>query len=150
MLGVESLDVLDHWLQVMHQQHYWAADLGGALCIGLSTTRFRSNAHRHALAPPARCAAEFPLQMGTRCSVHRCLQIEFAIPVSSSWRRRAPHCSVHEVHIDEQQMRWFEATLQRSGGRPVIVFTHVRLRSAWLLWTCLALGYGGDVLTAAC
>jgi hypothetical protein len=31
---------------------------------------------------------------------------------------------VHEVYIDEEQLAWFEATLQRSAGRPVVVFTH--------------------------
>lgn len=66
-------------LQIFRQRHYWAADLGDTLCIGMSTVRFRSNAF-----------------------------------------------SVHEVFIDEEQLAWFEATLQRSAGRPVIVFTHVR------------------------
>jgi hypothetical protein len=30
------------------------------------------------------------------------------------------------VFIDEEQLAWFEATLQRCGSRPVVVFTHVR------------------------
>lgn len=30
-------------LQVFQQQHYWSADLGPAICLGLSTVRFRSN-----------------------------------------------------------------------------------------------------------
>jgi len=66
-------------LQIFRQRHYWAAELGDTLCIGMSTVRFRSNAF-----------------------------------------------SVHEVFIDEEQLAWFEATLQRSAGRPVVVFTHVR------------------------
>ncbi|KAK9806310.1 hypothetical protein WJX72_009584 [[Myrmecia] bisecta] len=65
------------WQQTFRQRHYWSADLGPVLCIGLSTTRFRSN--------------------------------EF---------------SVHEVHIDDEQLRWFEQQLASSGGRPVVVFTH--------------------------
>lgn len=65
------------WQEVFNQHHYWSAELGPALCIGMSTVRFRSN--------------------------------EF---------------SVHEVHIDEEQLQWFEETLEHSGGRPVIVFTH--------------------------
>jgi hypothetical protein len=35
-------------------------------------------------------------------------------------------CSAHEVFVDEEQLAWFEATLQRCGSRPVVVFTHVR------------------------
>lgn len=31
--------------QVFEQRHHWAAELGPALCIGLSTIRFRSNDH---------------------------------------------------------------------------------------------------------
>lgn len=30
------------------------------------------------------------------------------------------------MFIDEEQLAWFEATLQRCGSRPVVVFTHVR------------------------
>ena len=37
-------------LQVFQQpKHYWAVEAGPLLCIGLSTTRFRSNAHRFCL-----------------------------------------------------------------------------------------------------
>jgi hypothetical protein len=52
-------------------------------------------------------------------------------------------CSAHEVFIDEDQLAWFEATLQRCGSRPVVVCTHVRtaaLESDPLngyLYTCL-------------
>jgi hypothetical protein len=33
-------------------------------------------------------------------------------------------CSVHEVHVDEEQLRWFETALEAAGDRPVLVFTH--------------------------
>ncbi|KAI8474051.1 MAG: Metallo-dependent phosphatase-like protein [Monoraphidium minutum] len=33
------------WHDVFGQRHYWAAELGPALLVGLSTTRFRSNAY---------------------------------------------------------------------------------------------------------
>ena len=33
-------------LQVFKQRHYWSMELGGVLCLGISTTRFRSNAFR--------------------------------------------------------------------------------------------------------
>jgi hypothetical protein len=32
--------------------------------------------------------------------------------------------SAHEVYIDDEQLRWFESTLEAAAGRPVIVFTH--------------------------
>lgn len=59
------------------QSHYWRAEVGQVLCLGLSTVRFRSNKD-----------------------------------------------SVHEVHIDQAQLCWFEEQLQASAGRPVFVFTH--------------------------
>ena len=64
-------------LQAFHQRHYWSAQLGHAICLGLSTTRFRSNKD-----------------------------------------------SVHEVHIDQEQIDWFRRQLQAAKGHPVIVFTH--------------------------
>ena len=33
-------------VQVFQQPHYWAAEAGPLLCIGLSTVRFRSNSFR--------------------------------------------------------------------------------------------------------
>jgi hypothetical protein len=33
-------------LQIFKQRHYWSMELGGVLCLGISTTRFRSNAFR--------------------------------------------------------------------------------------------------------
>ena len=33
-------------------------------------------------------------------------------------------CSAHEVHIDDEQLAWFEEQLQGAGDRPVAVFTH--------------------------
>ena len=32
--------------QIFKQRHYWSMELGGVLCLGISTTRFRSNAFR--------------------------------------------------------------------------------------------------------
>jgi hypothetical protein len=32
--------------------------------------------------------------------------------------------SAHEVHIDEEQMAWFERKLAEARGRPVLVMTH--------------------------
>lgn len=32
--------------------------------------------------------------------------------------------SAHEVHIDDEQLAWFKATLAAAGGRPVVVFSH--------------------------
>ena len=32
--------------------------------------------------------------------------------------------SVHEVHIDEEQMAFLEAALAAAAGRPVAMFTH--------------------------
>ena len=34
------------WVDVFQQPHYWTAELGPALLIGLSTTRYRSNKYR--------------------------------------------------------------------------------------------------------
>ena len=34
------------------------------------------------------------------------------------------HCSVHEVHIDDQQLDFLRDTLQKAGSRPVLLFTH--------------------------
>lgn len=34
--------------QAFGQRHYWAAELGPLVCIGLSTVRFRSNEFRRA------------------------------------------------------------------------------------------------------
>lgn len=48
---VEAFDVetdeenVANWRQVFGQRHYWAADVGPATFVGLSTVRFRSNAH---------------------------------------------------------------------------------------------------------
>ena len=33
-------------LQIFKQRHYWSMELGEVLCLGISTTRFRSNAFR--------------------------------------------------------------------------------------------------------
>ncbi|KAF5837188.1 Metallo-dependent phosphatase-like protein [Dunaliella salina] len=70
-------DNLEAWQEVWQQPHHWAAELGHAVAIGLSTTRYRSNKFSH-----------------------------------------------HEVHIDEEQMAWFEEQLKANQHRPVIVFTH--------------------------
>ena len=32
--------------------------------------------------------------------------------------------SAHEVHIDDEQLSWFEDQLQEAGDRPVVVFSH--------------------------
>jgi hypothetical protein len=37
------------WQEAFQQHHYWALPLGPVLAVGLSTVRFRSNAHRCAL-----------------------------------------------------------------------------------------------------
>jgi hypothetical protein len=37
------------WQEAFQQHHYWALPLGPVLAIGLSTVRFRSNAHRCAV-----------------------------------------------------------------------------------------------------
>jgi 3',5'-cyclic AMP phosphodiesterase CpdA len=48
---VEAHDVetdeqnLQNWRDAFAQRHYWAADVGPATFVGLSTVRFRSNAH---------------------------------------------------------------------------------------------------------
>lgn len=42
----------------------------------------------------------------------------------SSVRFRSNKDSVHEVFIDQEQLRWFEEQLANSEGRPVFVFTH--------------------------
>lgn len=42
----------------------------------------------------------------------------------STVRFRSNTHSVHEVHIDDQQLEWFEATLEANRGVPVAVFTH--------------------------
>lgn len=34
------------WQEAFQQHHYWAVPLGPVLAVGLSTVRFRSNAHR--------------------------------------------------------------------------------------------------------
>lgn len=65
------------WHSAFAREHYWSAELGPALLIGLSTVRFRSNPF-----------------------------------------------SVHEVHIDDEQLAFFEAKLKEAAGRPVVVFTH--------------------------
>ncbi|KAK9826404.1 hypothetical protein WJX81_000388 [Elliptochloris bilobata] len=65
------------WVEAFGQRHFWAAELGPLVCLGLSTVRFRSN--------------------------------EF---------------SVHEVHIDEEQMQFLEAAMAAAAGRPVAMFTH--------------------------
>ncbi|GLC68750.1 hypothetical protein PLESTF_000732800 [Pleodorina starrii] len=38
---------LEAWSEVFRQPHYWAADLGPARLVGLSTVRYRSNTHSH-------------------------------------------------------------------------------------------------------
>ena len=38
--------------QVFQQRHYWAAELGDVVLLGISTVRFRSNDYRQASAPP--------------------------------------------------------------------------------------------------
>jgi len=38
-----DLDNLQAWQRVFRQHHYWAEECGGAVCIGLSTTRFRDS-----------------------------------------------------------------------------------------------------------
>ena len=39
--------------QVFGQRHFWAAELGPLVCIGLSTVRFRSNTFRHTPSMPS-------------------------------------------------------------------------------------------------
>ena len=42
----------------------------------------------------------------------------------AQYPERSPWCSAHEVHIDEEQLAWFQQQLQEAGTRPVVVFTH--------------------------
>jgi hypothetical protein len=78
---------LAKWHSTFKQRHYWAADLGPATLIGLSTTRFRSNPF-----------------------------------------------SVHEVHIDEEQMEFLERQLDAASAanRPVVMFTHAPIMGSGL------------------
>ena len=39
--------------QAFGQRHFWAAELGPLVCIGLSTVRFRSNTFRHTPSLPS-------------------------------------------------------------------------------------------------
>ncbi|PSC75593.1 calcineurin-like phosphoesterase [Micractinium conductrix] len=73
------------WQEAFRQKHYWAADVGPATFIGLSTVRFRSN----------------------------------------PW-------SVHEVHVDEEQLQFFKEKLEAAQGRPVVVFTHAPILGSGL------------------
>jgi len=70
---------LQAWHDAFEQHHHWVVDVGPAICVGLSTTRFRGN-----------------------------------------------HNSVHEVHIDRQQMDWLRETLAHPAyrGRPTVLFSH--------------------------
>ena len=107
----------------MFQQprHYWAAEAGPLLCIGLSTTRFRSNRDR--------CAGGILELFATKC-----------VLITAS------ECSVHEVFFEDEQMHWFEAQLQAAGQRPVAVFTHAPILGSGLR---AVLSVGG-VCTWAC
>lgn len=73
------------WHAAFGQRHFWSVDCGPATLVGLSTTRFRSNAF-----------------------------------------------SAHEVHIDEEQVRFLDATLRAAGRRPVVVFTHAPIMGSGL------------------
>lgn len=52
----------------------------------------------------------------------------------STTRFRSNPFSVHEVHIDEEQMEFFEATLETASaaGRPVVMFTHAPIMGSGL------------------
>ena len=41
-------------------------------------------------------------------------------------------CSVHEVHIDDAQLQWFEQQLEQAGEQPVAVFTHAPIMGSGL------------------
>ena len=47
LAAAEAADAanLDAWRSVFRQHHYWKADLGLAVLLGMSTTRFRSNSN---------------------------------------------------------------------------------------------------------
>lgn len=45
--------------QIIGQRHYWAAELGNTVCIGLSTVRFRSNKFRQGQQPHFQISRRF-------------------------------------------------------------------------------------------
>lgn len=51
-----------------------------------------------------------------------------------------------QVHIDEEQLRWFEGELERAEGRPVIVFSHAPILGSGLrVSSSGAQGVGGPL-----
>jgi hypothetical protein len=75
------------WRAAFGQRHFWAARLGPATLVGLSTVNFRENPH-----------------------------------------------SVHEVHIDAEQIAFLEEQVAAAGaeGRPVVVFSHAPILGSGL------------------
>jgi hypothetical protein len=78
---------LEAWRSVFGQNHYWTSQIGRVKFVGLSTVRFRSNAH-----------------------------------------------SVHEVHIDDEQIEFLEEVLRESerDDAPVVLFTHAPILGSGL------------------
>jgi len=131
--------------QAFGQHHFWAAELGPLVCIGLSTVRFRSNIFRRARGRRRRSARQRePGHEPEVFEVGMCVLLYSAVRARLSERRtgRAAACrvrrlctvcrsprprarSVHEVHIDGEQMAFLEAALAAAAGRPVALFTHV-------------------------
>lgn len=50
----------------------------------------------------------------------------------STTRFRSNPYSVHEVHVDDEQLAFFEAALKEAGDRPVIVFSHAPILGSGL------------------
>lgn len=125
--------------QIIGQRHFFAAELGDTVLIGLSTVRFRSNKFRQVYCHLEQLNPQ-PTKVTTR--LLNCIITEFnsGHRVANTLVCLATYiicpCSAHEVFIDDEQLAWFEATLQRCGSRPVVVFTHVRC-SCWA-WTSIS------------
>lgn len=160
------------WQELFKQKHYWAAEVGPATFIGLSTVRFRrctrslcclhcdgwftSACVRACLLPGAE-VRRFRTTLTTHAKVQRQLFCWAAVAVRVSIHSRtvpAAVClcsnpySVHEVHVDEEQMTFFKAQVsqqppqaffeQQRGSRlkPVTCAAGTPLRHSALCHCC--------------
>lgn len=86
--------------------------MGPAVLIGLGTVRYRSNPFSPHEVRAAAVASSSALTATSMVITDAAVRAQ--------------------VHIDAEQLRWFEGELERAGGKPVVVFSHAPILGSGL------------------
>lgn len=135
LAAAEAADAanLQAWRSAFGQSHFWKAELGPAVLLGLSTTRFRSNSN--SVHEGEEEGASFFLSLFSLSRPREVLCFSpflfslflFLLSRSPQYRKKKREKkNSFTVHLDGAQFSWLEQQVSEAerAGRPVVIFTH--------------------------